>query len=106
MTQGYLISSRALEIGVRLRCQRLHVVFIGSARKKRISSAIFEDRWVDAFFFFVFWIQGTLEREEIVLGTNSGVSLRPSHSSPTTVYLGVSINLIKIIHIYTRGGKS
>lgn len=105
MTQGYLISSRALEIGVRLRCQRLHVVFIGSARKKRISSAIFEDRWVDAFFFGG-GIQGTLEREEIVLGTNSGVSLRPSHSSPTTVYLGVSINLIKIIHIYTRGGKS
>lgn len=41
MTQGYLISSRALEIGVRLRCQRLHAVFIGSAQKL-IRSAIFE----------------------------------------------------------------
>ncbi len=41
MTQGYLISSRALEIGVRLRCQKLHAVFIGSMQKL-IRSAIFE----------------------------------------------------------------
>lgn len=32
MTQGYLISSRALEIGVRLWCQRLHTAFISLAQ--------------------------------------------------------------------------
>lgn len=33
MTWGYLISSGALEIGVRLRCQRLRGIFIGSEHK-------------------------------------------------------------------------
>lgn len=40
MTQGYLIFSRALEIGVRIQCHRLRTVFIGSA-PELIRSAIF-----------------------------------------------------------------
>lgn len=42
MTEGYLISSRALEIGVRLRCQRLNAAFIALVQKL-IRSAILKE---------------------------------------------------------------
>lgn len=70
MTRGYLISSRALEIGVRLRCQRLHAVFIGSAQKL-IRSAIFEGLLGGCYFQFK-----ALGPRGESLGTHSGVGLR------------------------------
>lgn len=69
MTRGYLISSGALEIGVRRRCQRLHGVFIGSAQKL-IRSAIFERLLGRCYFQFkALWAQRREQR-------HPGVGLR------------------------------
>lgn len=115
MTWGYLISSGALKIGVKLRCQRLRGIFIGSAHKL-IRSAISEGLLASCYFRFKeTWIQRSMPQTQWrrrpeaeatlkcqrVSHLYSCLVLSPSQSSNSNVCLGFSINLIGIIHIYT-----